>query len=170
MTSIQSTGHLSRVDAKAMLLPGAIGGLIGGMAMAMFSMVVATSRDGFWAPVRGITSVVFGDEHYGGGFDFFPVAVGAAGHMMNSVMLGVVFALVAAVLLARASTVLLGAAGAVFGLMVWAVMVGGVAPALQSSDLFSDSIPQWAWVAGHMMFGIITGLAVSRASSNPSGG
>lgn len=48
------------------LTRGAIGGLIGGMGMAMFSMVVAISEDGFWAPVRGITSVVFGDEHYGG--------------------------------------------------------------------------------------------------------
>ena len=164
MASIQSTGHVTRFDAKAAILPGAIGGLAGGMAMAMFSMITATSRDGFWAPVRGITSVVFGDEHYGGGFDFFPVAVGAAGHMMNSMMLGVVFAVLAGVLLTRASATVLTAAGAVFGLMVWAVMVGGVAQAAQSSDLFVDSVPQWAWVAGHMMFGAITGFALSLAS------
>ena len=164
MTSIQSTGHEGRFDTKAALLPGAVGGLAGGMAMAMFAMVVAISRDGFWAPVRGITSVVFGDSHYGGGFDFWSVVVGAGGHMMNSVVLGVVFAVLAGMLLTRASAAVLAAAGAVFGLMVWAVMVGGVAHALQSSNLFADSIPQWAWIAGHMMFGVITGLAVSRAS------
>lgn len=72
MAGIPSTGHVTRFDAKAAALPGAIGGLAGGMAMAMARppMIVATSRDGFWAPVRGITSLVFGDEYYGGGFDF----------------------------------------------------------------------------------------------------
>lgn len=164
MTSIQSTTHTASFDAKAALLPGAVGGLAGGMAMAMFSMLAAISRDGFWAPVRGITSVVFGDSHYGGDFDFWPVAVGAAGHMMNSVILGALFAVIAGVLLSRASATVLAAAGAVFGLMIWAVMIGGVARGLQSSDLFVDSIPQWAWAVGHMMFGVITGLAVSRAS------
>lgn len=164
MTSIQSTTHVARFDAKSAVLPGAIGGLLGGMALAMFSMIVATSRDGFWSPVRGITSVAFGDSHYGGGFDFWSVAVGAGGHMMNSVMLGIVFAVLAGLLLSRASAAVLAATGAVFGLMVWAVMVGGVAHGLQDSDLFANSIPQWAWAAGHMMFGAITGLAVSRAS------
>lgn len=86
--------------------------------------------------------------------------------MMNSMMLGVVFAVVAGVLLTRASATVLTAVGAVFGLMVGAVMVGGVAQAAQSSDLFVDSIPQWAWIAGHMMFGAITGFALSRASSS----
>lgn len=166
MTSIQSTGHVGHFDTRAALLPGAVGGLIGGMALAMFSMVVATSRDGFWAPVRGITSVVFGDKHYGGGFEFWPVVVGAAGHMMNSVVLGAVFAVLAGMLLTRASTAVFAAAGAVFGLMVWAIMVGGVAQAAQSSDLFANSVPQWAWIAGHMMFGAITGLAVSRAAGS----
>jgi len=149
-------------------VPGAVGGLLGGMAMAMFSMLVAISRDGFWAPVRGITSVVFGDEHYGGGFDFWPVTVGAAGHMMNSVVLGMVFALLAGLVLARASSVATWMAGAAFGLAVWVVMVLVVAGGLQSSDLFADSVPQWAWVVGHLMFGVITAMvftAVRRRSA-----
>jgi hypothetical protein len=139
------------------------------MAMAMFSMFVAISRDGFWSPVRGITSVVFGDKHYGGGFDFWPVAVGAAGHMMNSVVLGVVFALIAGTLLARAGRSTLVLAGAAFGVMVWVVMVLVVAGGLQSSDLFADSVPQWAWVAGHMMFGAILGAAVAIRSPKNAG-
>ncbi len=163
MTTLTSTTHSQPLVTHRSLAAGAIGGLAGGMAMAMFSMFVAISRDGFWSPVRGITSVVFGDEHYGGGFDFWPVVVGAGGHMMNSVVLGVVFAVVAGLLLARAGAAVTTLAGAVFGVMVWAVMVPGVAHGLQDSDLFVDSVPQWAWVAGHMMFGAITGFALTAA-------
>ena len=163
MTTITTSSHVAHLPASRLLVPGAMGGMAGGMAMAMFSMLVAIGRDGFWAPVRGITSVVFGDEHYGGGFDFWTVVVGAAGHMMNAVVLGAVFAIVAGLLLSRASVVTTLMAGAVYGLVVWAVMVPGVAHAIQGSDLFVDSVPQWAWIAGHLMFGLITGMAVSMA-------
>jgi|SRR3990172_5534758 hypothetical protein len=152
----------AHVPLSSGLTRGAIGGLIGGMAMAMFSMFVAISEDGFWAPVRGITSVVFGDEHYGGGFDFWPVAVGAMGHMMNSVVLGAVFALLATLLLARASTAVVVGAGMAFGLMVWLVMVPGIAAQAQSSELFVDSVPAWAWIAGHLMFGAVTAAVFVR--------
>jgi len=124
--------------------------------MAMFSMFVAISEDGFWAPVRGITSVVFGDEHYGGGFAFGSVVVGAMGHMMNSLVLGAVFALIVTLLLARASSAVVLGAGMVFGLMVWLVMVPGLAAEAQSSELFVDAVPAWAWIVGHVMFGVVT--------------
>lgn len=76
--------------------------------------------------------------------------------MMNSVVLGAVFALLATLLLARASTAVVAGAGMAFGLMVWLVMVPGVAAQAQSSELFVDSVPAWAWIAGHLMFGAIT--------------
>lgn len=161
MTTLTSHTHSQPWPATRLVVPGAVGGLIGGMAMAMFSMFVAISRDGFWAPVRGITSVVFGDEHYGGGFDFWTVAVGAGGHMMNSVVLGAVFALMVGLLLSRSSSVVTWMAGAVYGLAIWLVMVLVVAGGLQSSDLFADSVPQWAWIAGHLMFGAITAMVIT---------
>jgi len=166
MTTHTSTLQAQHLPISRLLTSGGIGGLAGGMAMAMFSMFVAISRDGFWAPVRGITSVVFGDQHYGGDFAFGSVVVGAAGHMMNAVVLGALFALIAGVILARAGVGALVLAGAAFGVMVWAVMVPGIAHSLQGSDLFVDSVPQWAWIAGHMMFGGATGLAVSLAQRN----
>ncbi len=161
MTTLTSHSHAGPFPATRLLVPGAVGGLLGGMAMAMFSMLVAISRDGFWSPVRGITSVVFGDQHYGGGFDFWTVTVGAAGHMMNSVVLGAVFAVVASLLLARASALSTWMAGAVYGLAVWVAMVLIVAGGLQSSDLFAESVPQWAWVAGHLIFGVMTAMVVT---------
>lgn len=166
MTTLTSHTHAQPWPATRLLVPGAVGGLLGGMAMAMFSMLVAISRDGFWSPVRGITSVVFGDEHYGGGFDFWPVAVGAAGHMMNAMILGAVFSVLIGLLLARASSMTVWMAGAVYGLAVWVVMVLTVAGGLQSSDLFVDSVPQWAWIAGHLMFGVITAMTVTALHRN----
>lgn len=155
MNAIASTGT-ANVPLSRSLVRGAVGGLIGGMTMAMFSMFVAISEDGFWAPVRGITSVVFGDEHYGGGFAFGSVVVGAMGHMMNSLVLGAVFAVIVTLLLARASSAVVLGAGMVFGLMVWLVMVPGLAAQAQSSELFVDAVPAWAWIVGHIMFGVIT--------------
>jgi len=155
MNAIASTGT-ANVPLSRSLVWGAFGGLIGGVAMAMFSMFVAISEDGFWAPVRGITSVVFGDEHYGGGFAFGSVVVGAMGHMMNSLVLGAVFAVIVTLLLARASSAVVLGAGMVFGLMVWLVMVPGLAAEAQSSELFVDAVPAWAWIVGHVMFGVVT--------------
>ncbi len=162
-----ATPQTSHVALPSSLIRGAIGGLIGGMAMAIFSMVVAISQDGFWSPVRGITSVVFGDEHYGGGFAFGSVVVGAMGHMMNSMVLGAVFALLVTLVLARAGSMTVLAAGMGFGLMVWLVMVPGLSATVQSSNLFADSIPAWAWIAGHLLFGLITAatLLVRRQSA-----
>ena len=166
MTTLASPSHAEHSAVGKLVVPGAAGGLLGGMAMAMFSMLVAISRDGFWAPVRGITSVVFDDEHYGGGFDFWTVAVGAAGHMMNAMALGAVFAVFVGLLLARASSMTIWMAGAVYGLAVWIVMVLIVAGGLQSSDLFVDSVPQWAWIVGHLMFGVITAMTVTALHRN----
>jgi len=41
------------------------------------------------------------------------------------------------------------------------VMVLGVAPALQDSELFADAVPQWAWVVSHLMFGLVTAMVVT---------
>lgn len=164
----QPTHQAARIPLSASLTRGAIGGLIGGMAMAMFSMFVAISEDGFWAPVRGITSVVFGDKYYGGDFAFGSVIVGLMGHMMNSVVLGVVFALIAGIVPAKASKSTVIVAGMAFGLMVWLVMVPLVATQAQSSELFADSVPAWAWVVGHLMFGGITALVLVAGRSNES--
>jgi len=155
----QQTRH---IPISSGLARGAIGGLIGGMAMAMFSMFVAISRTGSGAvgasrasslgrALRELRVLARGSGH---------------GHMMNSVVLGAVFALVAAALLARASTALVIGAGMAFGLMVWLVMVPGVAAQAQSSELFVDSVPAWAWIAGHLMFGAITAavFALGRRS------
>ena len=161
MTTIASSSTVSS-ERSANLVRSAVGGLIGGMALAMFAMVVAAAGGtGFWAPVRGITSVIFGDSHYGGSFAFGSVATGAAIHMMNSVVLGALFAVVVAALLRHASRMTIWMAGAMYGLAVWLVMVVGVSQGLQGSGLFASAIPEWAWAVGHVVFGLMTAMVLT---------
>lgn len=143
---------------KRQVVAGAVGGLMGGMVMAIFAMLLAISRDGVWSPVRGITSVVFGDSHYGGSFDAPSVVVGAAGHMMNSVVLGIVFAVVATLVFRRARPMAVWMLGAMYGLVVWVVMMLGVAHGLQASNLLVDALPAWGWAVAHVMFGVVTAM------------
>jgi len=45
------------------MIKAAIGGLVGGMMMGMFSMIVAVIAGyGFWAPMRGIPGMFFGKD------------------------------------------------------------------------------------------------------------
>jgi len=143
---------------KRQIVAGAVGGLIGGMAMAMFAMLLAIGRDGFWSPVRGIASVVFGDSHYGGGFDAPSVVVGVAGHMMNSLVLGIVFAVAATLLFRKARPMTVWMLGAMYGLAVWVVMMLGVVHGLQGSNLLVDALPAWGWAVAHVMFGVVTAM------------
>ena len=115
-TSFHAQSHVTSHS----ILIGAIAGLAGGMAMAMMSMLIGIADEGFWAPVRGITSVVFGDEHYGGSFAAGPVLAGLMGHMMNSAMLGVILTAILKTGGLRGMPAL--AAGAAFGLLLWVAM------------------------------------------------
>jgi hypothetical protein len=155
MSAVRSMSYTAGTDLKRLLVLGVVGGAAGGMAMAMVAMLIATGYDGFWSPVRGITSVVFGDEHYGGGFSFWPVAVGVMGHMMNSMMFGVVLGLIGTAILPRLKPRTFAWLGAAYGVMLWIVMVPVLANALQSSGAFADALPHWAWLIAHLMFGVI---------------
>ena len=89
--------------------------------------------------------------------------------MVNSMMLGAIFAIGAGILLKSPSMMASVVAGIAFGLATWVGLLLVTANALQSSSLFADSIPVWAWVAGHGMFGAVIGLVWSRASNSRGG-
>ena len=81
----------------AQLVRGAAAGLLGGAAMAMFTMVVAELAGyGLWSLPRAITAVFFGEENLGGGLDLVILAAGMAIHMMLSAMFGFIYALLMA--------------------------------------------------------------------------
>lgn len=135
---------------------GAIAGAIGGMAMAMWSMVVlAATGDGFWTPVNLIAHAVWDGAPLDGGFDGGALALGLMVHMAMSMMLGVGIALAAE---------RIGHPGpATVGLGVGVGMVAWVMGALvwRSIDRTGfDEFTPWVLATGHMMFGAIAAGAL----------
>ncbi len=76
------------------LADGAIGGALAGIAMGMMSMVLfpLLGIGGFWQPLNLIAAVF--DQEWGriAGFALLPTLLGMMIHMMNSVLLGLLFA------------------------------------------------------------------------------
>lgn len=137
--------------------------------MAMWQMVVgAIARDptavpgvrtSFWTPVEGIWSVIFGDKHLHGDFHFVPVVGGMMGHMMNSMMLGIVGVYLATALLGKRPSVAQAMAfGMMFGLVLELVIVNLIINGLQSVETLYTSTPEWSWWVAHGMFGATVGL------------
>lgn len=168
MSSISSSVRSDAIDFKRLIFLGAVGGAVGGMVMAMMAMLIAIGYDGFWTPVRGITSVAFGDQHYGSGFAFGPVAIGVIGHMVNSMMFGMLFAIVAGTVLSTLKPAAVVLMGLVYGIMLWVIMVVVVADGLQSTGLFVDALPQWAWLAVHMLFGAVAAGILAAGNARPN--
>ena len=87
-------------------------GLIGGLVFAMWAMVVGIFTSNLWAPPQGIAQSV-GIGHAGHDFQIVPFVLGLMGHMMNSIIIGLIFLGVAAVLKLRGVTAVL--VGMIYG-------------------------------------------------------
>jgi uncharacterized membrane protein YagU involved in acid resistance len=147
-----STGFDTRPWVKA----GAAG-LIAGLIFAMWAMAVGIFTSNLWAAPQGIAqSLGIGQQ----GHDFQPVPfiVGLMGHMMNSIIFGLVFFAIVAVLKVRGNTLVV--AGMAYGLVVYLLMVDVVLRGLLSatSGSFLRANPEWSWVIGHLMYGLALGL------------
>lgn len=170
-----------RVQPIAVIKTGAIAGMAGGMMMAMWQMIVgAIAKDptavpgihtSFWTPVEGIWSVIFGVHHFHGDWHTVPVLGGMAGHMMNSMMLGIVgMALIVGLLGRRpniAGAVMLAVA---FGIAIEAILVNLIINSAQKIDTLYYSTPTWSWWVAHAIFGmtlaILGTLLLRRAPGN----
>ncbi len=141
-------------------------GLAGGMMFAMFAMIVAIWTSTFWAPPQGIAQAV-GIGPNGHDFHAVPFVLGLMGHMMNSVLLGSAFVLVARRL--RLGLTTSTALGVMYGLALWGLLYYVLLPdvfhlwAAAGVDSFTGAVPAWAWVVGHAIFGMVLGaLAAVR--------
>lgn len=154
---------------SAVVRVGATAGLVAGMAMAMWQMVVgaiaqeptavAGIDSSFWTAVTSIPSVVLGTDWFHGSFDFGAVVLGLMGHMMNAMMIGIAgILLITRLLGSRPSTVHAVALGMTFGLAVQLLMVNLVVNQIQTVQTLSTSTPEWSWWIAHAMFGGILGL------------
>jgi hypothetical protein len=137
-----------------------IGGLVASVVMGMIEMVFeAIAGAGFWSPVvfiaatlvRGLQSVRVPVP-----FEALPVVLGLIGHMMNSVILGIVFAALVAPRLRGANGLVIG--GIVYGLAVFVVMWFVLVPLVDPVMLkLNGSV----FALSHVMWGAALGLVLS---------
>jgi len=131
-------------------------GLIAGLVFAMWAMVVGLFTSTLWAPPQGIAQSI-GIGSPGHNFQPIPLVVGLMGHMMNSIVLGVIFIAIARALRLNGPTAVIG--GMVYGVLVYAamywVLLRGVLSATSASFLSAN--PEWSWIAAHLMFGVVLG-------------
>jgi len=132
-------------------------------------VVEAVAGDGFWAPVvyigatvlRGLQSVQPPvGLHLGG------VVLGLMGHMMNSVILALVFSALIARRFAGRGSLVVG--GAVYGLVVYFVMWYVVVPVVDPVMLNLNAA---VFALGHIMWGAVLGRflpAPATAAPRPS--
>lgn len=146
-------------------------GLIASIAMGMVEMVYeALAGDGFWSPVIYIGATVLrGLQRLVPpvGFQFWPVVLGFAGHMMNSVILSWLFA---AFLLRRlASRQSLVISGAIYGLVVffamWYMIVPVVDPVMLNLNASVFALAHLVWGAALGTFLPARSEATPRASA-----
>jgi len=147
---------------------GAIAGAVGGMMMAMVEMVYGGLANGhtLWDAPMAIWAFVGGSDQFGAPSDHVAaIVLGMGGHLANSMMLGVAFAVLTAVVVRKPGVMTAVALGTMFGLAVWVVMRYVVLPLnTGTSDLFTDGSvsPQWIWYLAHAVFGMTLGLVFVR--------
>ncbi|MBI3977907.1 MAG: hypothetical protein HY331_06955 [Chloroflexi bacterium] len=134
-----------------------IAGLVASMVMGMIEMVYeAIAGAGFWSPVVFIAATILRDLQGSQApvpFQPVPVVLGLMGHMMNSVILGLVFAAVVAPRLRGLGSLAIG--GAVYGAVVFVVMWLIVLPLI---DPVMRQLNGLVFALSHMMWGAALGL------------
>jgi hypothetical protein len=142
----------SRITLQTLLV-----GLVAGMIYGMLEMVIeAVIGHGFWSPLHYIASVFTLGRDTDASFAFFPVVVGLMGHIMNSVLLGLLFALV----ISRLVSTPLGlvVAGMVYGGIIFAVMWFGLLPLIDPAMLRVNPV---GFFVSHLMYGVVLGAGLA---------
>jgi len=128
-----------------------------GMMFGMLQMIVeAVIGHGFWSPLRYIASVFTRGANTDPSFSLGPVIVGLGGHMMNSVILGVIFAAVVWKLVHN--PIVLAMAGMLWGAIVYVFMWWAVIPTIDPAMKLLNA--PWFFVS-HLVFGMVLGLGVA---------
>lgn len=143
-------------------------GIVASMVMGMIEMIYeALAGAGFWSPVvfigatvlRGLQAVPVPVSFALGG-----VVLGLMGHMMNSVIFGLIFA----TLFSRAAPTrgALVGRGIVYGLMIFGVMWYAVLPVIDPVMLKLNGT---VFAISHIMWGAALGLIVPQSSAVSAG-
>ncbi len=164
METVTERTH-GRWTARRILGGAAVAGVAAGTVMAAVEMAYGWISEAHtpWDAPMGMWAWLFGLEHFGEPRNHvWPIVLGFAGHIVNSVIVASVVAVVVAGIGRRA---LAGALvlGLLYGLAVWVLMRYAVLPLndgearLFTTDLIS---PQWVWWLAHAAYGLTAGLVV----------
>jgi len=151
-----ATSIVSKLDPRILGV-----GLVAGMGFGMTEMVIeAIVGKGFWAPLRFIASVFTLGKDTDPSFSLVPVFVGLMGHMMNSVIFGLIFALV----ISRIANGVVGLAvtGMVYAAAIFAGMWFVVLPLIDPAMLLVNGP---GFFFSHLMYGALLGLGIALVHS-----
>lgn len=145
---------------------GALAGAVGGMVMAMWSMIMLwATHAGFWTPLNLIAHTFWRGAPLDSQFSFDAAVLGLFVHMMMSMVLGAVFAI--GVQRFRGQAASLAATGMVYGLVVWMLMQYVVWLIVDAEA--AEAFTPWVFGIGHAMFGATTGLVVGALGKATAG-
>lgn len=152
------------MSAKALKL-GALGGVLGGAVMAIWTMIVFwLTGVGFWTPLNLIAHTVWRSAPLDATFSWGGPLLGMAVHLAMSILLGVVLAaLVSATPGLARKPGATGIIGMVYGLGVWLVMQYALWPALD--DAAADRFTPWVFAVGHVIYGLHLGVCLAGVGS-----
>lgn len=161
-THIPSTASVRTYGEDRTLVRGLRNGLVASLAMAMVMMVLGLFDRGFFAAPSSIWAFWAGPAAYAPTTFSLGFVLGAIGHMMNSAILGVVFAFLATRIIRPSGTLGAVVAGTVFALVVMAVMWLVVLPLGLNGNIVKDSAATWIWALGHAAYGMAGGFLYAR--------
>ncbi len=180
------TSSTSRASLTRGLVAGAGAGVIASLAMAMYAMFAALSKDtGFFTPLYHIASLLtddadmmtsmMADQQGGDAFTFLvgPAILGAIIHMMTGAMYGAIFGALVGMVASRLRLGLaaLAGIGAVYGFVVFVFSSYLALPVAAAIFDSGDPVENMAEMAGwgvfigeHLLFGLVLGVVVALAS------
>jgi hypothetical protein len=174
-TQVRNEGAGRQWSPARIVVLGALGGMVAGMMMAGIEMLYGwiSSAHTAWDAPMAIWSWVAGIEHFGEPRNhIWPILLGLGGHMVNSMLVGVVFVALLAALRPRddLTPIMLGLA---YGLGLWALMRYVILPLNNGEEqLFTTDLvsPQWVWWVAHAALGMTAGIVydvVRRLGTSP---
>ena len=160
-----STATLSTY--KSVSFKWLVPGLIASLVMGMWEMLVEAfipNGAGLWAAPTYIAATILRQLQTvvkPVAFDAFAIVAGLMGHMMNSVVLGLVFAFAIAPRVKSLGGKI--AAGMIYGAVVYAMMWYAVVPVVDPVLLNLNGL---VFLLAHLMWGVALGLLTHRLSAS----
>ena len=142
---------------------GFVAGVVAGASMPVIAMLEAIVTGGdVWRPPEAVVEMFFGELHAGADVEAIIVVTGSITHLLLSAVFGVMFALITGVTRRSAALPPLLLTGVAWGLGRWGSNTYLVAPRLAGGQLMTAAMPQWTWIAGHVLYGLALGLLYAR--------